>query len=263
MARDGFFDHPRMKAATSLGEVELPILYRDASLLLAYFRVDPDRAAEALSSTPYAPVRFATGFAIAGLGFFDYRDCTVEPYRECALAVVVTPRAVRPPALPTIDLLRGPTHRAVGYHVLDLPVTTALADVAGRELWSLPKFVTTIDFALGRDAVSCSVHAPGWGEPIVTLAGRTGHGLAVPAMSMVLDSVIDGEPRRTVVDVRGRMRTSLGGGIEVSVGSGSRMATHLAALGLRTARPTLVQACDHAQLVLHAAAPATRARAAA
>jgi hypothetical protein len=263
MAQDRFFEHPRIKAPTSQGDIELPVLYRDASAFLAFFSIDRRRAADALSSTPYAPVQFGTGFALGGLGFFDYRDCALGPYRECALVVVSAPRAAKPPALPVLDMLRGVNHRALGYYVLDLPVTTGLADVAGRELWGLPKFVTTIDFELGRDAARCAVHAPGGGEPIVVVAGKTGHGLTLPAMSMVVDSVVHGEPTRTVVDVRGRMRTSLGGGIEVKVGSGSPMASRIAALGLRGARPVVVQACDHAQFVLHGPTPELRARSAA
>ncbi len=263
MAEDRFFDHPRSTFTTSQGPVELPVLYRDASALLAYFRVSHRRAADVLAATPFAPVRFVTGFAMAGIAFFDYRDCTAGPYRECALVVAAAPRSWKAPILPVVDLLRGTAHRAIAYHVLDLPVTTPLADAAGRELWGLPKFVTPIDVDLGPEAVACAVHAPEGGSPILTLAGRLGGGLSVPAAGLLIDSVVGGEPLRTVVDVRGRMHTGLGGGIEVRVGTGARMAPHLAALGLDGAHPMIVQACDRAQFVLHAGTALAALRAAA
>ncbi len=251
MTQDRFFAHPTSVKRTSQGVLEVPVFYRDATVVQAYFRVDADRAEDALALTPYVPVRFATGFALAGLAFFDYRECTAGAYRECALAVAASPRAWKPPVLPLVDMLRGAAHRAIGYYVLDLPVTTPLADAAGRELWGLPKFVTGIELEVQQDRVRCSVSAPGGGEPIVTLDGRIGLGVTLPSLGLLIDSVLDGKALRAVVDVRGQMRTGLGGGIEVRVGSDSPMTQHLRELGLDGVHPALVQACDHAQLVLH------------
>ena len=261
MAQDRFWDRPRTTFTTSQGAVELPALYRDASAVAAFFRIEHARAAEVLASTPFTPVRFATGFALAGLAVFDYRDSTIGPYRECAVTVAAMPSAHHALTSPVLDLLRPATGREVGLHIVDLPVTTALADAAGRELWGLPKFVTTIDFDLG-DPLRCAVNAPGGGEPIVVLEGSAGTGVAVPSIDLVLYSVLRGETLRTLVNTRGKMRTSLGGGLKVRVGSSTPMSSRLMALGLDGARPWLVQVGERVELVLHAGQRVADARAA-
>jgi acetoacetate decarboxylase len=262
MIRDRFFDRPRLSVTTSQGVVELPALCRDATTVFAFFRVDYDRAAKVVSATPFVPVRFATGFAVAGLGMLDYRDMSLGAYRECALALAVAPRGARPPALPILDLFRGASRRSVGLHILDLPVTTAFSTAAGRELWGFPKFVASIDLRVGPDVVRGAVSAGAGDDPIVVLEGHAGRGAAVPATDIVLYSVHRGEALRTVVNTRGRVRTSTGGDLVVRVGGGAPMSGRIAALGLDGARASLTQVCHHAEMVFHPGAPLAHARAA-
>jgi hypothetical protein len=262
VAKDRFLDLPRTPVTTSQGDVELPVLYRDLSSILAFFRVEHARAADVLSSTPFMPVRFGTGFAVAGLAMFDYRDCTLGAYRECALTVAAVPRSRTAPAVPLLDLLRPAAHRGVGFHILDLPVTTVLADVAGRELWGFPKFVTTIDLEVGSDSVRGAVAVPGGCEPIVIIEGTLGRGFILPPMDHVVYSSRGDETLRTLIKGIGKMHTTLGGHLTVRVGASSRMASHLAALGLDGARPSLVQVCDHGQMVLQGGEALVQARAA-
>jgi len=262
MAHDRFLDRPRRPATTSQGTVELPVLYRDLSSLLAFFRVEYALADKVLAETPLKPIRFPTGFAIAGIALFDYLDCTLGPYRECAVTVAVVPRGLAMPAVPLLDLLRPASQRGIGFHILDLPVTTALADAAGRELWGMPKFVTAIDLDLGSDRVRGAVEAPGGGEPILVLEGTPGRGFVLPALDYVIYSMRGGESLRTMLNSKGRMHTSLGGDLRVKVGSSSPMSSHLAALGLDGARPSLAQLCHHGQAVLQAGEPLVQARAA-
>lgn len=265
MAHDAFLVRPRHRVRTSLGEVELPVLYRDASAAFAFFRVDPRRAAEVLADTPLAPVRFARGTAIAVLVAYEYRETSIGPYREVGTAIAVVPRSVATPALPLLHLLRERAHEDVGWHVLDLPVTTAAADVGGRELYGFPKFTTRIDVELAGDAVSAVVQAPTGEEPILALEGRPGPGLPLGAMDLVLYTVRNGELLRTVVEARGRMHTGVGRGLTLRLGGGDHpMARRLAALGLDGARPAAAQVCLRYRAVLNEAVPfrVVRARAA-
>jgi len=262
MDHDRFLDRPRRPFATSQGTVELPVLYRDLSSLLAFFRVEHRLADEVLAATPFKPIRFPTGFAVAGLALFDYRDCTLGPYRECAVTVAVVPRGVPTPAVPLLDLLRPAAHRGIGFHILDLPVTTALSCAAGRELWGMSKFVTTIDLSLDSERLRGAVEAPGGGEPILVVEGSPGRGFVLPALDYVVYSARGGETLRTMLHSRGRMHTSLGGDLTVKVGASSPMSSHLAALGLDGAHPSLAQVCRHGQAVLQAGEPLVLARAA-
>lgn len=256
MGPDAFLERSISAVPTSAGEVTLPILYRDVSVVLAFFRVDHRRASGVLEGTPFAPVKFLGGGALAGLAAYDYRDTSIGAYREVAATVAVVPRSVRVPALPFLHLLREGTHHDVGWHVLHLPVTTPVADVAGRELWGFPKFTTKIDVRVGDPSVHVAVHGPEGGPPIVTLEGHAGSGISLGALDLVCYTVRGGEVCRTLVEGSGRMHTGLGRGLVARVGASDHpMARRLRALGLDGARPMSAQVCGAYRAVLHAAEP--------
>lgn len=255
MTFDAFLDRPRIAVATSAGEVELPVLYHDASALMVFFHVEHRRAAEMLAGTALAPVRFGRGTAMAAVAAFDYRATSLGPYRELGTALAVVPRSVAAPALPAFHLLRAPSHRDVGWHVLDLPVTTLTAEVGGRELWGFPKFTTEIDIDLAGDRLMAVVQAPLGEEPIVTLEGRAGAGVTLGAMDLVFYTTKEDELLRTIVEARGPMHTGLGRGLTLRVGRADHpMASRLFALGLDGARPFAAQVCREYRAVLHAGA---------
>lgn len=263
MTRETFSDVPRTRFHTSAGDVELPFPVRDGSALFSFFRVDPARVAAVLAGTPLLPARFAGGSGLAGIAICDYRDTGIGPYREALVVVAVVPEGTRAPALPLLGLLRAGARHDVGFHVVDLPVTSALADAAGRELWGFPKFTTDIDLEVRPHVVRGVVGAPTGEEPILTVEGLPGLGLPLPAMDLVLYPVLAGRLLRTVVNARGRMHTSLGRAVTVRVGLGSHpMADRLAALGLADAHPIAVQVCTHYEAMLHAGEPLATARAA-
>jgi acetoacetate decarboxylase len=256
MAREAFLDRPRSRVATSAGGLELPVLYYDASALLAYFHVERRRAEELLAGTPLAPARFARGPAIAAVVAYDHRASSVGPYRELATALAVIPRGVAAPTLPLLHLLHERAHEDVGWYVLDLPVTSPLADAAGRELWGFPKFVTEIDLDVAHDEVLAAVQAPIGEEPILVLSGRLGLDVTLDAMDLVLYSVGRKELLRSLVEARGPMHTGFGGRLTLSAGRAVHpMADRLLSLGLDGARPFAVQVCREYRAVLHAGQP--------
>jgi hypothetical protein len=137
--------------------------------------------------------------------------------------------------------------------VVDLPVTTELADVGGRELWGFPKFVTRIDFKLSGRDVECAVLAPSGEGLIERLAGTLGPSLRVPPVSLLTLTQLGGRLLRAPVDVRGATRAHLPGDVRLRVGDvRHRMADNLRTLGLDGAVPRLVLVTEHFQSVLHA-----------
>ena len=137
----GFLDVPTQETQTSLGPVKLPILYSDGASLLAFFWVDAGKAALQLEGTGLEPARLPGGRALHGLAFYDYRETAVGPYHEVGSALEVQPVGQ---AASMVDLFRAPAGRRLGFRILDLPVSTPIADVAGRELWGYPKFVAEL-----------------------------------------------------------------------------------------------------------------------
>lgn len=240
MNRSRFFEVPRTRHVTSEGVVELPILYYDASNVVALFSTDPSAAASMLEPHGLVPMRFR-GRAVVALSFFEYRVSSVGAYNEVGTAIFAKRAGAK---------LRWATS---GAFVVDLPVTTRAANAAGRELWGYPKFVTTISFhRAGRDVVS-SVVDPGGGGAIVTLSGRMGPAAPMPPVSFATFTAHEGSVLRTEIDVRGRNELHAPGTVRLHDGTSQHpMAKNLRALGITDARPFALVCNDHFAARLHA-----------
>jgi hypothetical protein len=146
--------------------------------------------------------------------------------------------------------------RHLGFFILDLPVTTPLANAGGRELWGYPKFVTSIPFHLDRKRFEGSVIDPEGDAEIFTLSGRLLPAIPAPPMSLVLYSHHQGNLLRATVNVRGRMNLRPGGSLQIRVGESThRMARNLRDLGLDEARAALVLDTHRFQSRLNAGVP--------
>ncbi len=254
---DGFLNVPTAEARTSLGAVRLPILYADATAVLAFFWVDPARARRALAGTDLEPLRFPGGRALAGLAFYDYRETAIGPYREVGSALAVVPAGAPSEGLAPLDLLRPGRRRRAGYRILDLPVSTPIADAAGRELWGYPKFVTELPLRVEARAFEGQVLEPGGKAPILALSGTVRWRWPGPSHDLVLYSHLGGRRQRAVVDVSGPLRFSGGGGLRLSLDPGRhRMADTLRDLGLDGARPFAAGCCTRLRARLHGGEPA-------
>lgn len=238
---DPFFLVPRHPVRTSEGAVELPILYYDTSALFAFFMVDRARVESLLAGTGLVPTLTVGGLALAAVACFEYRDTSVGVYNEVGLCVAVARQGESQELGGWKDMLatlQQPEMRHVAFHILDLPVTTAAANAAGREIWGFPKFVTDIPFRLkGREA-SCQVMVPGTTTPMMTLSGRMGPSIPAGPLGLALLSRHDGQLCRSTVNVRGGTRLALPGSVRLEVsGDGHAMAGRLRALGLDKAMP--------------------------
>jgi hypothetical protein len=248
-----FFEVSRTTAPTSAGPVELPILYHEVSNLLAVFRAPRRAALELLAGTGLVPALGVGDRALVALSFYDYRRTSIGPYREVGVAAFVRPAGAPAPRLAIADLYRPLGARVIGVHVLDLPVTTAAACAAGRELWGYPKFITEIAFALEDRYFEGVVADPDGAAPIASLAGRLGRGVPAPPMSVVTFSSRHDELVRTHIHVRGVVRARGPGELRLAVGASRHpMAERLRALGLDGARPLVVMTTDRFQSRLHA-----------
>lgn len=256
----GFLDVHTRETQTSLGPVRLPVLYADGASLLAFFRVEAARAARQLEGTGLEPAIFPGGHALHGLAFYDYRETAIGPYHEVGSALAVQ-RAGEPASM--FDLFRAPAGRRLGFHILDLPVSTPIADAAGREIWGYPKFVTDLPQRYQKGAFSGAVMAPDGGE-ILRLEGRARWIVRMPSIDLLLYSHLRGQLLRTAVDVKAPTRIARGHGFRLTLGPAQhRMAESLRALGLDGARPLAVARCEGGfQCRLHEGVPVSASAAA-
>src|SRR6185369_13038339 len=94
---DTFLDAVPQKAhATRSGTCALPILYRDASQLGVFFRVDLGRAAERVGRERRIEPWPIFGKAVAAIYAWDYRDSTVGTYGEVGLGIQCRRVGTRP-----------------------------------------------------------------------------------------------------------------------------------------------------------------------
>lgn len=252
-----FFAVPRSAQATSAGPVELPILYYDTSHVLAFFFVDRAAAERHVQHQGLRVALSWRGRTLIALAGYEYRNSTVGPYFEVGLAIPVVPEDA-PPGERWLQVLRDEEdfRRDLGFHVLHLPVTTEAANIAGRDIWGLPKFVTAIDVQHCGRAVSVRVDDPDGGEPIMTLGGHAGPGVPAPALPVVFYSRLDEQMLRTTVNGRGRNTMSAGGALTLRVGASRHpMADTMRDLGLDGRAPAMVLTTHSAQSRLNRGTP--------
>jgi hypothetical protein len=255
-----FFDVPRTTLPTSEGSVDFPILYYDNTFVLALFWTGTASAAAEVADQGLRPGLTWGSRAAVALACFNYRATTIGPYFEVGLAIPVVPHgAARYPRWPQALTDVDSPKRDLGYSVLHLPVTTAGANAAGREIWGLPKFITPIQVALSGRNVAVRVGDPDVeDDPILSMTGRAGLGIPGPGVSLLLYSQVDGQTLRTTVNARGTGTLRTPGNLRLSVGGGSHpMAETLRRLGLDGARPFGVFGTHRFQSRLNLGTPAS------
>jgi hypothetical protein len=240
MQNSRFFDVECRSMNTAAGPYELPILYKDASLLTIVVPVDATRASACLP--PAFEPWVVLGKAIAVLCAFEYRDTTIGPYSELGVGVLVR-RAGRFPSFFRFarDMRR---EEDAGLYVTNLPVTTEAARAAGADLWGYPRYVTGIETIFREADVRIVL------EKEVDIRAKRGRGPTSRALPIVTYSLKGGRVIRTVVEVDHAIRW--GGARSVSIkllGDGPTART-IAALGMDVRTPIAAYCTDHMRSIL-------------
>jgi Acetoacetate decarboxylase (ADC) len=228
-------DLPLQRHVLSDGTVcPLPIRYFDVQCLVATFLTDMDPAAELLNGTGLLAVAQEDGKAVVLLYCIEYRTTDIGPYNEVGLTVVA----------------RVPGDPAPGIYVVNLPVTTALANRAGREIWGYNKFVAAID--IKRDGKRFSTTLRDLENATIgVLEGTRGASVPVPLHDILTFTLNQGRVTKTLINVLTKFHGSGGDGFVFKVGTSTHpMVNNLRRLGLDGARPVLVEYADPFQALL-------------
>jgi hypothetical protein len=215
-------------------ECFLPIRYFDVQCLVASFLVAPDAASELLGGAGLQSVLQEDGKAIVDLFCIEYRETDIGPYNEVGLTV----RA------------KAPRDPIAANYVVHLPVTTAVATRAGREIWGYNKFVAAIDVRSDGKAFSAVLRDID-GELIGSFEGARGMSVPMPAADILTFTLHQGRLTKTVIKVLTPSLASSGDSFVFKVGTWRHpMTTNLRALGLDGARPVLVNYTERFQALL-------------
>ena len=252
-AADPFFQYPRNVVVTSNGDVAMPILYYEASQLMAFFWLDYDKV-KTLISERLDVVRFGSK-ALGVIAFYEYRNTSIGSYNEVGTAIACVPKGTKQPRWPMLSLFNRLDNNVIGFNVIDLPVTSEAACAAGRDIWSYPKFVSPIDFSLRDGCFDGRVQHPSDAEPVFLLSGCMGPGIGHPLIDLILYSEHRGEMLRTLVNIRSTGRVCLPGSMLVSISRDNHpMAERMVAMGLQHAKPAFVTHTHGLQLRLNSGA---------
>jgi len=257
---NNFFSVHTRKIETSQGEIDLPIFYYDFGYAHFWFWADYDKVLPLLEGTIFRPCQFFNGKAGVMLNFFEYRDCAIGPYNEVGLSIFCYPKTKAKPGAFLPQLIRDAKKWTIGGYVINLPVTTEIANAGGREIWSYPKFVTAIDISLNGRQFHGSVEDPDLKAPIVTLDGKMG--LMDPKIRMAKASFIShtthhGTPLRTLTEVNNKHKVNVGfsRGLVVNEQSTHNMTQNLLAMGLQGEKPFMCLSCEKTQMILFGGDP--------
>lgn len=250
---DPFFQYPRTPVKTSKGNVDMPILYYDNSQWMLLFWADLNAARKLVNEE--LEVVSVRGKALCGVAFYEYRDTSIGSYNEVGIAIGCIPKGHKVPWCSFASILCALDKNLIGFNIVDLPVTTEEACSAGREIWSLPKFVTPIEYQeQGRNFTGIVQHPSNEGV-IVRVTGRAGLGIPFSVINLVLYSKHQDQILRTLVNTRGLGMASLGGSLRLTVENTEHpMGNRLAELGLNGQKPLAAIRTNKLQLRLNSGA---------
>jgi Acetoacetate decarboxylase (ADC) len=220
-------------------ECFLPIRYFDVQCLVATFLAAPDRASELLGVAGLQPVLQEDGRAVVDLYCIEYRKTDIGPYNEVGLTV----RA------------RAPGDPIAANYVVNLPVTTAIANRAGREIWGYNKFVAVIDVNSEGKTFSTMLRDSDH-EIIGALDGERSVSAPAPATDILTFSLDQGRLIKTAIRVLTPSLASSGDSFVFKVGTSRHpMTSNLRTLALDGARPVLIHYTDPFQALLFPGRP--------
>lgn len=243
---DVFFQVPKEKFQSSMGTIDLPILYYDVNILIVFYYVDFEKSKTLLQNTDLEPIKFYNGKSLISLALFEYKDTTVGVYNEVGIGIAVREKSklVRFPLLEFSKLLFkvNPEKIPFGFYVVHLPVTTKKANAAGREIWGYPKFVTDIPltFDFKHSEFYGSVLDPKK-QLIFELKGELKSLFTIPAMDLITYTYYEEQLIRTHIDVIGKFNFSFNKSfILTNIQSHHPMAQTIRDLGLENQNSFLI-----------------------
>ena len=194
----------------------LPVNSEQTPALMAAFRIDLDRAREALPGNELHPLNFF-GRGLLLVTVVNYRVTDIGQYIEYSLAIACTHGAhPAPPLLPFIFQ----QHFGVGQYVLDLPVSTEISVKGGKGIWGMPKHQASLDFLVSDTTVSSQYNLDGELVTCIDIARPTG--LALPLNTGAANyCMFRGMLMKSFIYFKGRAQLALFGSAAASLTLGN------------------------------------------
>lgn len=145
MRDSSFFQDTPKKVLDMAGQqIEIPACYYDLRYFTSIFTVKTSRLRNLLPHATFKPIEVFPGIGMLGITAFEYRDTSIGPYNEIAIAIPI----VFPPkfVFPTLNSITMLLNNIFPVYIHHLPVTTEIALQLGIHFWNYPKFLAEITF---------------------------------------------------------------------------------------------------------------------
>ena len=156
MKDSAFFRDSSKKTLDMAGQsIEFPILYYDLRCITSIFTARTDHLKKLLPHPNYRPIEMWPGTGMLGISAFEYRDTSIGPYNEIAVAIPIKfPPGFTMPGLTALSMMRK---NVFPVYIRHLPVTTEVALQVGIHFWNYPKFLADIAFQDKGDIVEVTL----------------------------------------------------------------------------------------------------------
>lgn len=238
--KDGFWGSGQETVALSEGQTFLPCHFYEVHYLVALFSTTDLKLNPLLQGTGLRAGLRWKGRPVVALGLIQYRKSDLGAYNEIILSIPSIPAEEKLSLGGWGGLFGSLDKRSLGQYILQIPVTSQLSMIAGKELWGYPKRMEHIRHQFSREYMQSEMldHE---NRMVLHCSGRLGVSVPTVPLSLVTYSFLHGRRLRTPVQVRGGMRWFPFQGIRLSIGaSEDPLAGQLRQLGLDGKSPFLV-----------------------
>lgn len=249
---DPFFQIPQHTIATSVGDVQVPVLYKEGDYSIVLFVVKRSKLPELLDGTNMTPAWVMGDRAIVAMVMADFTLCSIKPYRMLSLAIPVVRQQGFQPISPWKEVFSKPDHRHMGFYLTSCPVDSTHMCRVGSEIWGHPKSPANIDFTLKGNKLDCTVQCAHSGHDVMRFAGKGTRFFRIPSLSFTMFSLVKNQLMRSLLNTRGMFNVHLPMGFKLEVSDSDHpLAQQMHYLGLNNRTPLVVLSTEHYQGRFH------------
>ena len=245
---------PKRNVDSPVGMTLTPNFYYRSSVAQLTM-IAPNRAIRKRLPEELAPLEIVPGLGMISVVFYRYDVCDIDPYSEALVAI-----AVRPPRhgrLGFVDLAAELGNDAAYAYVLSLPVNTEIAQVRGRDVYGMPKWVTSLDVEIDDNRTNARVANDSGGTDLSMSAAtpkQRSYATGTHVSSLTALNKIGGAWHASLsqTNVLSAGRTLFPRNIDLHVGAG-RLADDIRSL--KPIRPIRLDVLTEAQMALNVPTP--------
>lgn len=247
MQIDPFFQVPQRSVNTSMGAVEVPVLYKEGDYSIALFCTLRERVEALLAGTSFVPAMTFGRYAIVGLVMANFTLCSATPYSIASLAVPVSRLRGFRPISPWRELFSKADQRHMGFYLMNCHTSSPRMVAVGREVWGHIKFPSRVEMSLHKATLNCRVECMEGNIPLLQFGGYGPRIGQIRPMGFNMFSILNDQVMRSILDTRAPYDVRFPFGFKLQLGAEHPTTLPLRKLGLNGKRPLAVISTDRFQ----------------